>query len=174
MEMFEKLKGMQKDKKMLAAVTGLGMVGLLLIMISSFLPDKKEERLSEIPQVSSETYDSYCSDTEKRLENFLRSVDGAGDVKVYLTVGSNERYIYATEGKNSRSDDKTEVEEKYVIVGSGSDKSALIETVETPEIRGAVIACTGCGDPSVEERIYKAAAAALGLPTSKIYVTKLK
>ena len=159
MEMFEKLKGMQKDKKMLAAVTVLGMAGLLLIMISSFLPDKKEERLSEIPQVSSETYDSYCSDTEKRLENFLRSV---------------ERYIYATEGKNSRSDDKTEVEEKYVIVGSGSDKSALIETVETPEIRGAVIACTGCGDPSVEERIYKAAAAALGLPTSKIYVTKLK
>ena len=104
MEMFEKLKGMQKDKKMLAAVTVLGMAGLLLIMISSFLPDKKEERLSEIPQVSSVTYDSYCSDTEKRLENFLRSVDGAGDVKVYLTVGSNERYIYATEGKNSRSD----------------------------------------------------------------------
>ena len=74
MEMFEKLKGMQKDKKMLAAVTVLGMAGLLLIMISSFLPDKKEEKLSEIPQASSETYDSYCSDTEKRLENFLRSV----------------------------------------------------------------------------------------------------
>ena len=53
MVMFEKLKGMQKDKKMLAAVTVLGMAGLLLIMISSFLPDKKEERLSEIPQVSS-------------------------------------------------------------------------------------------------------------------------
>ena len=46
MEMFEKLKGMQKDKKMLAAVTVLGMAWLLLIMISSFLPDKKEEKLS--------------------------------------------------------------------------------------------------------------------------------
>ena len=82
MEMFDKLIGMQKYKYMLAAVNGRLMGGLLLIMISSFLPDKKEERLSEIPQVSSETYDSYCSDTEKRLENFLPSVEGAGEVNV--------------------------------------------------------------------------------------------
>ena len=60
-----------------------------------------------------------------------------------------------------------------MIIGGGNEKNALIETIETPEITGAVIACTGCDSPTVRERIYKAVAAALGIPTGKIYVTKL-
>lgn len=173
MEVFEKLKNMSKDRKMLTAVTILGMSGLLLIMISS-LTDDKAEKKPEKNTVNQNVYSDYCNETEKRLEDFLRSVEGAGDVRVYLTVGSSERYIYATEGRKSKSDERTEVEEEYVIVGNSGDKTALVETVETPEIEGAVIACTGCGNPVVEERMYKAASAALGIPTGKIFVTILK
>ena len=49
-----------------------------------------------------------------------------------------------------------------------------IETVETPAITGAVIACSGFDSPAVQEQIYRAVSAALGIPTGKIYVTKLK
>ncbi len=174
MEIIEKIKNMQKEKRLLTAVTVLGMAGLLLIMISSLIPEGREEPEAAGTKALASYSESYCRETEMRLEEFLRSVEGAGEVKVYLTVGSDERYVYATEGKNSKSDNKTEVEEKYVIIGSGSDRSALVETVEAPEIEGAVIACTGSGSPVVEERIYKAVSAALGLPTSKIYVTKLE
>ena len=175
MEIPEKLKNMKKDKKMLTAVTILGITGLFLIMISSIIPEKKQqdESISQ-PQRTMTDAESYCFETEKRLEGFLKNIYGVGDVKVYLTVGSDERYIYATEGKRSRTDEKSEEEEKYVIVGSGSDKSALIETIEIPEIEGVVVACTGCDSPVVQEQIYKAVAAALGISTGKIYVTKLK
>lgn len=173
MEVIEKLKNMSKDRKMLTAVTILGLSGLLLIMISSLTDDKAESKPVK-NTADQNIYSDYCVETERRLEDFLRSVEGAGDVRVYLTVGSSERYIYATEGRKSKSDERTEVEEEYVIVGNSGDKTALVETVETPEIEGAVIACTGCGNPVVEERMYKAASAALGIPTGKIFVTILK
>ena len=60
------------------------------------------------------------------------------------------------------------------MTGGGGQREPLIETVQAPAITGAVVACTGCGDPAVEERIYRAVSAALGIPTSRIYVTKMK
>ncbi len=160
-----------KEKKT-AVITVLGVVGLFLIMISTVLPDKKQPAPTAEISDNIQDNESYRIETENRLEEFLEKVDGAGDVEVYLTVGSSERYIYVSEGKKVKSDNKTEEENKYVIFGS--EKEPLVETVETPEITGAVIACTGGGSPVVEERIYKAASAALGISTSKIYVTKMK
>ena len=175
MEITKKLKNMPKDKRMMTVVVILGITGLVLIMISSLVP--KEEKTDELEYTTTEKISSaedYRIETEKRLENFLSSIDGAGNVKVYLTVGSDERYIYATEGRRSKSENKTEEERKYVMIGGGSDKSALIETVETPAITGAVIAYSGFDSPTVQEQIYRAVSAALGIPTGKIYVTKLK
>lgn len=175
MEAVKKLSNFFGSKRSAAAVTALGSAGLLLIMISSFLPDKKQQApQTNTAQLSSEYGDSYCRETEARLKEFLSKIEGAGNVEVYLTVGSGERYVYASEGKKSSSDTKTEEEEKYVMIGGSSQKEPLIETVEAPEITGAVIVCTGCGSPVVEERIYKAASAALGIPTGRIYVTKMK
>ncbi len=175
MEIAEKIRNMSKDKRMLTAVTILGIAGLVLIMISSLVPEKKKTDELEYKAVEEIlSAEDYRSATEKRLEEFLGSIDGAGDVIVYLTVGSDERYVYATEGRRSKSENKTEEERKYVMIGSGSDKSALVETVETPAITGAVIACSGFDSPAVQEQIYRAVSAALGIPTGKIYVTKLK
>ena len=170
-KILEKLLG---SKRSAAVVMLLGTAGLLLIMISSLLPDKKAAPAVKAERQSVCDSAAYCKDTEKRLEAFLSEIEGAGEVKVYITVGSEQRYVYATEGRHSRSDNKTEEEEKYVIVGGGSEKNALIETVEAPEITGAVIVCGGGGDAAVREQIYKAASAALGIPTAKIYVAKIR
>lgn len=175
MEVVEKAKELLKERKWAVFMTICGSAGLLLIMMSSLLPDKKAapEPIKEQRQSVCKSLD-FCRDTENRLADFLMNIDGAGEVRVYLTVGSEARYVYATEGRYSRSENKTEEEEKYVIVGGGSDKNALVETIEAPEITGAVIACSGGGDAAVREQIYKAASAALGIPTAKIYVAKIR
>lgn len=176
MKIAEKLGNMKRDKKTVTAVMILGTGGLLLIMLSSLLPGKKQSGEPPETDNSSGFSDSadYCHETERRLESFLESIEGAGKVRVYLTVGTDQRYVYAREERLSRSENKTEEEEKYVMIGGGNGKSALIETVEVPEITGAVIACTGCDSPVVTERIYKAVSAALGIPSGKIFVTKLE
>lgn len=168
----EKIGNIMRNKKNAAAVTVLVIAGLLLIMLSFFSADKKETVKSfEKPQTDSAR--DYCSQTEERLKAFLEKIEGAGEVEVYLTIGSGERYVYVSEEKRSESENKNEKEEKYVLIG-GSSREPLIETVEVPKITGAVIICTGCKSPVVEERIYKAASAALDIPTADIYVTIMK
>lgn len=175
MEIFRKLTGLLGSKRSAAAVTALGAAGLLLLMISSFTADKKQQDVQQPDNSAfSDDTEDYCRQTENKLRDFLRKIDGAGNVDVYLTVGTGERYIYAAEGKKRSSENNTEEEKKYVITGGSSQRSPLIETVEKPEITGAVVVCSGCGNAVVEERIYKAVSSALGLPTSKIYVTKMK
>lgn len=173
MDILSKIKNMKNDRKMAAAVTAIGAAGLLLIMLSSVIPEKDEGELSLPDGRIMQEAENYCRETEKRLGDFLSGIEGAGTVKVYLAVGSNERYVYASEGKRSETENRTEEEEKYVMTGNGSDKKALVETIRTPQICSAVIAASGCSSPSVRERLYKAAAAALDLPTGKIYVTTL-
>ena len=169
MEIPEKIKNMKSDRKMLTAVAVLGAAGLLLIMLSGFADGgKKSSSTAETSLTAGTSSESYCTDTEKRLEEFLQRIDGAGEVRAFLKVGSEQRYVYATEGKKSVSDKKTEEEEKYVVIGGNGGKNALIE------IEGAVILCSGCGDPAVREQVYRAAAAALGIPTAKIYVGRLR
>lgn len=170
MELVEKIKRIAGEKKSAAAITVLGVAGLLLIMISSFLPENKKEK-SPVDTAPEYSAGSYCRETEEKLEDFLKKIDGAGEVDVYITVGTGVQYVYAAEEKRSVSENKTEEEEKYVMVG-GNSREPLLEKIEAPEITGAVIVSTGCGSPAVEERIYRAASAALGIPTYKIYVTK--
>ena len=174
MKITEKIINMKGDRKMMTAAVILGAAGLLLIMISSLIPEKKaDDKAAKEKTVSvvSEA-ESYCDETEKRLESFLENIRGAENVKVYLTVGSGERYVYASEGRKSKAENKTEEEKKYVIIGGGSEKSALIETVRTPVIEGAVVIFSGNGDAAVKEKLYHAVSAALGIPTGKIYVAE--
>lgn len=171
----EKFRDLPKDKRILAAVMFIGIAGLIFIMLSAVIPDgKSTEKTEYSPENSGYNAETFRIDTEKRLEEFLSSIDGAGDVKVYIMVATDQRYVYATEGKFSQSGNTTEEEKKYVIIGNGSEKNALVETVQPPAVTGAVVACSGYESPAVQEQIYKATAAALGISTAKIYVTKLK
>ncbi|MDE5556122.1 MAG: hypothetical protein K2J32_00305 [Ruminococcus sp.] len=175
MEWAEKFRDMPKDKKLLAVVMFLGIAGLIFIMLSAIVPDNKNAETPENISLSdSSGTEQFRIETEKRLEEFLSNIDGAGDVKVYIMVATDQRYVYATEGRRNKSENTAEEEKKYVIIGNGSEKSALVETVQTPAIASAVVACSGFESPAVQEQIYKATSAALGIPTGQIYVTKLK
>ena len=174
MEIIEKLREMPAKKRMTAATVFCGLLGLLLILLSSCTDSKQPEMALNTDVSALSRAEDYREDTERRLAEFLGSIDGAGEVRVYLTVGSGDRYVYASEGRRITSENRSEEERKYVMTGSGNEKNALVETVENPEICGAVIVCTGGDSAEVRERMYRAAAAALGLPTNKIYVTRKK
>jgi stage III sporulation protein AG len=170
----DKWNKIKSDKKTVTLITIMGGIGICLIMISSLLPDNsKDENVSESVTEVSESED-FCSNTEKHLTEFLRNIDGVGEVKVYLTVSNDGEYVYATEDKISKSENKTEEESEYVIIGGNSDKTALIRTVRNPEINGVIIACTGGDSAIVQETVYKAVSTVFDIPTYKIYVTRLK
>ncbi|MBO4493934.1 MAG: hypothetical protein J5724_06045 [Ruminococcus sp.] len=174
METAERIKSFLRGRKHSTLIAVCGTAGLLLIMLSSVIPEKRGGKTEyKVKNSSFGEAEAYCRETEERLGDFLSDIEGAGEVKVFLTVAGDQRSVYAKEKRRSLSENKNEEEEKYVMIGSGSEKNALIETVKAPEIVGAVILCSGGKVPSVSEQIYKAVAAALDLPTSKIFVSKL-
>lgn len=171
MGIVEKLKGAGKIGSK-AKIILLGAGGILLLLLSNH-GDGGEKAVTAEERDYTDVAQSFCRESEERLEAFLENIEGAGEVEVYLTVGSGERYIYASEKKLAESENKRDSEEKFVLVG-GNSREPLVETVETPQITGAVIVCKGCGSSVVEERMYRAASAALDLPTADIYVTMMK
>lgn len=146
-----------------------GIAGMLLIMISSLIPDRQE---TAEPESSSYSEAIYLSETEKRLGDFLESIEGVGNVKLMITLKGGELYTYIHEDRKSISGDRTETDKSYVM--SGREKAPVLESISNPEIMGAVIACEGASDPSVKSDIYNTVSRILGIPTSDIYVTELK
>ncbi|MBQ9956590.1 MAG: hypothetical protein IJO99_03390 [Ruminococcus sp.] len=174
MEIIKIFKGLSKDKRAVTAVTLLGISGLGLIMLSSLIPEKSDSKSSSEKGESGYTAEEYREETEKRLESFIEKIEGVGEAEVYLTIAGEEKYEYATEGRTMKAENKTEEEHSYVMTGASGNKTALVETVNFPEISGAVVVCTGGNSPLVQETVYEAVSTALGIPTGRIYVTKLR
>lgn len=170
------LKEKLLNEKGIKLIVILGIIGILLIMISSFIPEKKES--TEKSSKSLDTSDVYREETEKKLAEILSSISGVGEVRVMLTVESTEEYVYAEEVKQSKTggvDNKSQQNEnKLVLIEQNGQKEALVQQIKKPTVSGVVVVCEGGGNATVCESIYKTVSTALGIPISNIYVAKIK
>lgn len=160
----------------LKIIVGIGILGMALILISSFLPDSSEKKNTE-KENSLKISDDFVNELKEQLEDTLSSIEGVGDVNVMLTVNSSDEYIYAEEKNTSSDTDETQTSEhsenNFVVIEQNGNKEALVQQILKPEIKGVVVICEGGSNASVCEKVYKAVSTALNIPTSKIYVTKL-
>lgn len=161
----EKLKC---DKKRLFIIV-TGIVGVLLLVFSEFIPDAEEN--VEITEKDNEiSFTSYEKDIEERLKKLLESIDGAGNVQVMVTIESGDEKVYATESKKSENNE----EKNYVIVDfEGSDNGLLLKIAQ-PEIRGVAIVCQGADSPTVRNAVIGAVTSVLGISSNRVNVSKMK
>ena len=92
----EKLK---KDKKLLFTVAA-GILGIVFIVISEFIP-KSSYKKAETGEQNKNSVSSYEETLEKRLESIISSVDGAGRVQVMVTLDTSEQTQYAKDEKET-------------------------------------------------------------------------
>lgn len=125
---------------------------------------------------------AYISDYEKRMEDMLSQIAGAGKCKVTLTISEGPENIYASESKTSvdkknnseaKEDEKKDSEDKVIIMRdkSGGEK-ALIQKTLVPKITGAVIICDGADDINISENIINAVSVMLDIKSNKVCVIK--
>lgn len=166
----EKLK---KDKKLLLTVAA-GILGIVFIVISEFIP-KSSYKKAETGEQNKNSVSSYEETLEKRLESIISSVDGAGRVQVMVTLDTSEQTQYAKDEKgNSKSGDKSSeksYEKKYVL--TDDDGGVVLKTTE-PEVRGVIVVCDGGDNAAVKNGITSAVRAALSVDSNKITVLKMK
>ncbi len=168
----EKLK--EKNKTTLILVFGI--VGILLVGLSSIFNSDSKATVSQNTEAFSTDTAAYKKELESELVNILKQIQGVGEVSVMITIEGSTEYIYAEEysTKYDSSSDKTskDYQNQYVIVDNGKTKEALVKKVLKPSVTGVIVVCEGGNSLSVQEKILTAVSAVLDLSTNKICVAK--
>ncbi len=181
----------------------LFLAGILLLVIAWPAEEKKKESkygfwdsqhdtiVSEgsedtsLPEMTADAkaMREYATVMEGQLEDFLSSVEGAGDVKVFLTLkGSGEAVIEkdtessldsSTEVEGSGSRNAAESTEKMVSVYTEDGTRPFIKKVIYPEVEGVVVCVSGADQGKINKNITEAIQALFGIDVHKIKIIKM-
>lgn len=162
---------LRADKKR-AAVLLLCVLSLVLLLLSEWTGArvKKDDTATKTqPQ-------AYASQTEERLTQMIRSIEGAGRTQVLVVLRTGEETVWA---RNDSMDSEAQAsrlqsEQTYVLVRSGSDETGLQLKTVAPTVQGVAVVCEGADDPRVQQRITQTVTAALGIGASHVSVVKME
>lgn len=149
-------------------ITAVMIIGILMILMS----DNKDTDADTIsPPIFDEAV--YGQKLEDKLKSIVEQIDGVGTVSVMITLEGSAVYNYATDTANdTRSDGDSKRESTVVLSAKGSNtKEAVVSGYSLPDVKGAAIVCSRTLTPSLQGKVIGVAAAALGIPTSRIFVT---
>ncbi len=174
-ELLQNLKEIKLNKrnKGLLVVCILAVLFLAVTEISSGVSEEKVITDSETISAT-----EYIKSTEKQLKAILEKIDGAGEVRVMITLESSYENVYAKayENENHKTDKTTDdnFKEEYVVVKNGSsNEECLLLKVYEPEIKGVAVVCRGGDRNSVKKAITETICALFNISTAKVSVTKM-
>ena len=111
---------------------------------------------------------------EKRLENIISDIKGAGEVSVMITYysGAGKELAYETRtNRAERDSDITENIDRQAVVSSG--EPVVLREV-CPEVKGVIVTASGAGNAQVRAGISEAVCAALGVAAHKVCIFEKK
>ena len=156
------------------------LIGFVLGLLPSGQSEPTPQDQPQIVLTSKETEkEDYCAKMERELAALLSQVDGAGRVKVMLTLKTGPASCFQTDRSVSSSRDgekeSQSIDERTVMIerGSAYDEPAVVSTAY-PVFQGALIVAEGGSDPIVRYQLSTAVAALLGLGADQITVVKMK
>ena len=154
-------KGVLERYKYVLLVMAVGVVLLLLPTGSSPGETRQAAQAAEETVFDLEEF-------EEKLEQALSQIQGAGQVRVVLTLEDSGRQVLAQDTQRD-ADGGGSTTVVTVGRGSGSQEALPLQTV-APEFRGALVVCPGGGDPQVKLRLIEAVSALTGLGASRVSV----
>ena len=174
-EITDRAKQLISGPNRLKIIVIAGVCGILLIMLSELLPDSSDkDKITVSDNVVTDDTDAYKKQIESELSDIIGQIKGVGKLEVMVTIEGTTEYVYAEEVDTDNDTDGSKTSEKYqnkiVMNEKNGSKEALVKKIIKPQISGVIIVCQGGGDLSVKERIIKAAATALDLPSGRVCV----
>jgi stage III sporulation protein AG len=182
-----------KDKKSVYGLAVLFAAGILLLLLSGglFNTDSgkteeaaKEEAVIKMPETASDAE----SVLEKKLEETLSLVEGAGKVKAMLTLTHGKETVVQQDTRidESHTDEtdstggrrltslRNSEEQTVMIRQSDGSEVPLILLEAEPKVEGVIIIAEGGSDILVKDALIKAAQTVLGIESHKVQVLKMK
>lgn len=161
----KKLKSIWDKYRYVLLVVFLGL-GLMM------LPERST--VSETPHTEP-TEAAVAAPLEKRLEQILGRIDGAGEVVVLLTEHTGSETSFQTNvSSDSQSENIRESADTVIVEDASRQEHGLVRRVDPPIYRGAIIACQGASSAQVRLEIVEAVQCVTGLRSDQISVVKMK
>lgn len=157
-------------------------VGIFILIASNIFTPTKDKNSKE-----SESFVQVYSieNEEKRLENILSKVYGAGKTEVMITYDTGVEKVIVqdskisesnstdVEGTGGESKENDTVEEKQTVMnGSGNSQTPFISKEINPRVRGVLVLAEGAGNTKTNYDLTNAVAAVLDVPYYRIQVLK--
>lgn len=143
------------------------LAGVILLLWPTGEREQPEERTADS---AAEDFDLEA--LEEKLSQTLSQVEGAGKVTVTLTVKSGLEQVPLTDRSTSVSERGNSVEEKTVVINTGSGQEAVVRLRRGPVFQGAVVVCPGGDQAEVRLLLTQAVASLTGLGADRITVCK--
>ncbi len=140
---------MLKEHKSKIIISILVILGIALILLSSLDFDKKENDASQSLL--------YTEALERKIEEFLTSVDGINKANVILTLDTSNENVYAQSSSGL----------DYILTTDGKPISV---TEIYPTVRGVAIACTGGDRDDIKKKVTELISAYLGISSNRIKI----
>lgn len=195
-KLLDRLTGGKKIRKDQCLIVIL--LGVLLCVISlpvekstvkSDISDRADDKISEHKQsaTGNESAD-YVREWEKKLEESLLYIEGAGQVKVLITLKESEQKILAKDGTEDISEttetdasggsrrmteSRMEKNTVYTVDERGQDVPYVVKTI-TPTVEGVVVIAQGADIPRVRQNIIESIQVLFDIDMNKITIVKMK
>lgn len=166
----------QAGKKLAGALEKYKFVLLVLLagILLLVLPLPGGGGAEELPGETSAAGAEFDLDAlERRMEEALSRIEGAGEVSVVLTLKSGTRQVLAQDVSSARSQEDQEEDRTTVVVSAGSGREEAVALQQIyPQFQGALVVCAGGDDPAVQLKLVEAVSALTGLGSDKISICK--
>lgn len=174
-EMLKRIRSFNLSKKNIVLLVS-GFAVLIVLLLGEYVSaDSTEHTDVKNTSVYSERY---IEETEKELETLLSKINGAGKVKVMVTLESCYENVYAkgysTKSEQDEINDKNEMTEEYIIVKNGSNnEECLVVKVYEPTVKGVAIVAEGADNVNVKVAITQTVCSLFGISSAKVSVEKM-
>ncbi len=136
---------------------------LLLILCSGDLFAKSAEKTND---TTKELY-ALENELERKLEDFLETVDGVGKAKVCIMFDLLEETSYAV---NEETDSDSHTSEYIIVEYADGSENGLPICVRAPQIRGVAVSCEGGASAKVKNEVTALLTASLGITANRVHV----
>ena len=109
---------------------------------------------------------------EEKLSRVLSQVEGAGEVTVALTVKNGTERVPFTDRSTAAGEREDRVEEKAVVINTGSGQQTVVRLERAPVFQGAVVVSQGGDRAEVRLLLTQAVSSLTGLGADKITICK--
>lgn len=158
----------------------IGMIGILLIAISTLIPKNSDGR-TENNSLKNVTAETYVAQLEKKINSMISQIEGVGSSEVVITLENGIENVYANserktsdcnENVSGKSTNRNDTQHDVVIIDGSGGKQALVITQKEPTVKGVVVVCEGADNSVIVNRVTDAVTKSLNIKTNRISVVK--